>query len=46
MYSMPRLLHGAQGKGIIKDNGDHKFSGDDHIFSRGELARYMYYAYK
>ena len=36
----------AQEKGIIKDNGDHKFGGDDHIFSRGELARYMYYAYK
>ncbi|MDO5303795.1 MAG: CAP domain-containing protein [Clostridia bacterium] len=35
----------AQEKGIIVDNGDHKFGGDDHICSRVELARYLYYAY-
>lgn len=36
----------AQAKGIITDNGDHKFEGDDHICTRGEMARYLYYAYK
>lgn len=35
----------AQEKGIIADNGDHKFGGDDHICTRGEIARYLYYAY-
>lgn len=32
-------------KGMIKDDGDHKFRPDDAV-TRVELARFIYYAYK
>lgn len=35
----------AESKGIIKDNGDHKFRPDDAV-TRVELAKFIYYAYK
>ena len=35
----------AESKGMIKDNGDHKFRPDDAV-TRVELARFIYYAYK
>ena len=34
-----------ESKGIIKDNGDHKFRPDDAV-TRVELAKFIYYAYK
>lgn len=36
----------AQEKKIYTDTGDHKFGGDDHLITRGEMARLIYYAYK
>lgn len=35
----------VESKGIIKDNGDHKFRPDDAV-TRVELAKFIYYAYK
>ena len=35
----------AESKGIIKDNGDHKFRPDDAV-TRVELAKFIYCAYK
>ena len=36
----------AQEKKIITDSGDHKFGGDEQLATRGEMARFLYYAYK
>ena len=36
----------AQEKKIYTDTGDQKFGGDDHLITRGEMARLIYYAYK
>ena len=35
----------AESRGIIKDNGDHKFRPDDAV-TRVELAKFICYAYK
>lgn len=40
-----RMRAWAESKGIIKDNGDHKFRPDDAV-TRVELAKFIYYAYK